>query len=395
MTREEVSNEILNLDKKHLLTILPTGYGKSKIALNYINKINPEKVLIVIPLNTLISNWKQEIAKWGYNYNNIVFSTYRSLHKHIDTWDAVIFDECHHLSERAAESLEYIKAERMIFLSATVKKEILYRLEDIFFDLKVYKIRLREAINNEVLPDPIIILHKLQLGNDKSSFVIHPKVKGTMLQGNIKNYWYLNKIKSNPITITCTQKEHIEWLNSQINYWKNKFFMNNQPYMKNKWLQLCSERLKVLSQFKEKIVKEQLNTTFKNVRTLTFCSSIAQTSFMGEYCLHSNNSKTINDDILESFNSGKINHITACAMLDEGQNLVNCQFGIYTNLSASDRLIIQRLGRLLRHKNPYVYLPYFENTRDEEIINKMTQDINSNNIITYEKFNESKSIATT
>lgn len=32
---------------------------------------------------------------------------------------------------------------------------------------------------------------------------------------------------------------------------------------------------------------------------------------------------------------------------------------------------VQKIGRLLRHKNPYLIVPYFRNTRDEEIVTKM------------------------
>ena len=40
-------------------------------------------------------------------------------------------------------------------------------------------------------------------------------------------------------------------------------------------------------------------------------------------------------------------------------------------------MIKQRLGRLLRHKDPIIIIPYFINTRDEEIVNKMCADYNA------------------
>ena len=155
---------------------------------------------------------------------------------------------------------------------------------------------------------------------------------------------------------------------------------------------MCNQRLKALSTFKEELIKEQLETTLNSYRTLTFCSSIKQTEFISKNCLHSNHDKEKNDEILKKFNSKKINHITSCAMLDEGQNLVDCQLGIYVNISASDRLIIQRLGRLLRHENPYIYIPYFEGTRETEIVSKMLENYNKNKILNYELFELQKSL---
>lgn len=57
-------------------------------------------------------------------------------------------------------------------------------------------------------------------------------------------------------------------------------------------------------------------------------------------------------------------------------NLVNCQVGIYANLNSSNTIVLQRMGRLLRHKNPIIIVPYFVGTREEELINKMLENYN-------------------
>ena len=57
-------------------------------------------------------------------------------------------------------------------------------------------------------------------------------------------------------------------------------------------------------------------------------------------------------------------------------NLVNCQVGIYANLNSSDTIVKQRMGRLLRHKNPVLIVPYFIGTRDEELASKMLENYN-------------------
>jgi superfamily II DNA or RNA helicase len=77
-------------------------------------------------------------------------------------------------------------------------------------------------------------------------------------------------------------------------------------------------------------------------------------------------------------------------MLDEGINLANCRVGIYANLNSSDRIIVQRLGRLLRHPEPIIVIPYYRNTRDEEIVKKMCENYNSELIKTITNINEIK-----
>lgn len=57
-------------------------------------------------------------------------------------------------------------------------------------------------------------------------------------------------------------------------------------------------------------------------------------------------------------------------------NLTNCRVGIYAVLNSSDRMIAQKLGRLLRHSDPVIIIPYYKGTRDEELVNKMLENYN-------------------
>jgi superfamily II DNA or RNA helicase len=65
-------------------------------------------------------------------------------------------------------------------------------------------------------------------------------------------------------------------------------------------------------------------------------------------------------------------------MLDEGVNLTNCRVGVYAVLNSSERMIKQKLGRLLRHKDPIIIIPYFKRTREEEVLKTMLEDYNPN-----------------
>ena len=63
-------------------------------------------------------------------------------------------------------------------------------------------------------------------------------------------------------------------------------------------------------------------------------------------------------------------------MINEGMNLTNCQIGIFNNINASEIISIQRVGRILRHSNPIIVIPYFINTREEELVKKMLENYN-------------------
>ena len=179
--------------------------------------------------------------------------------------------------------------------------------------------------------------------------------------------------KTNPIRIYCTQRQYISDLNSQIEWWKNKYMKTRNEVIKNKWLQLCNKRLIWLSDKKVPHV-DKILALLQSKRTLTFCNSIEQTELLGKYCINSKNKQSI--DNLRLFNEGKISAITACNCLNEGMNLTNCQIGIYNNLNSSDTIVIQRIGRLLRHKDPIIIIPYFKGTREEELVKKMRENFN-------------------
>ena len=164
--------------------------------------------------------------------------------------------------------------------------------------------------------------------------------------------------------------QYYDRLDSDIEFYRKK---SSNPAMKNIWLHKCGERLKWLSDRKTSYVARIIKH-FKDYRTLTFCNGIEQTEALGRNHINSKNKES--NDILERFNNGEINHITACNMLNEGMNLYNCQIGIYANLNSSETIVKQRLGRILRHDNPIIIIPYFKNTRDEELVNKMIQDYN-------------------
>lgn len=71
-------------------------------------------------------------------------------------------------------------------------------------------------------------------------------------------------------------------------------------------------------------------------------------------------------------------------------NLNDCQVGIYASLNSSDTMIKQKLGRLLRHPNPVLIIPYYNNTREEEIIEKMLEDYNPELVTVVESLNQIK-----
>ena len=378
MTREEIHDLALSkVDMtKYMILELITGYGKTKVAIDLINHIcdrvfrndeSPTTILILVAKTVHKQTWKDEIEKWGgIKSDYITIECYESLKNYENScFDVVVADEMQHLSEARIDVLETIHInESFIGLSATIKKD----MRDYFIynhKAEVIKCGLKEAVEDEVLPEPTVYLLPLALDNTRFNY----------------------KIKKFGRTITTTQRGYYNDMSSLIEWYKNKFFNTRSERVKNLWLSTAGKRLKWCAEQKEALVLSLLDK-FKNYKTLTFCSSIEQAERLGKYNITSKNKAS--KENLEMFNLNKIKHITACSILNEGVNLTNCKIGIFCNLNSSEIITRQRCGRLLRHKSPVIIIPYFKNTREEELVQKMIEEYSEKSKIIINNMNDIK-----
>lgn len=387
--REAVKAAILGMSNKNLLIELPTGHGKTAVALELLRERVPEggRVLVAVPKVVLKENFMDEVRKWWSDCPlNFTLVTYRSLHKCAGDWDAAIYDEAHHLTPACRSKVKMINANTSILLSATVPTSLKEALRGLFSDLGCYKRTVKEAIDNGVLPDPQVYLLPLDLDNTVySEVIIKNPGRERVVDCEWKDRWKYMNNKSYTTRIHCTKKQFILDLDGMIDWWKKKYMQTRNQSLKNRWLKLCGDRLKILSNWRTATSADILKK-FKNYRTLTFCNSIEHTEILGKYCVNSKNK--LYQEILDKFNTGRIKHITACNMLDEGVNLANCRIGVYAVLNSSDRLIKQKLGRLLRHEHPVLIVPYYIGTREEELVQTMLLDYNPDLVTVVKDIND-------
>ena len=378
MTREEVNNLALSkIDgTKCLILELITGMGKTKVAIDLMNHIcdrvfrNDEtstNILILVAKTVHKQTWRKEIEKWGgVKSDYITIECYESLKNYENSrFDIVVADEMQHLSDARLDVLQTIHIdEAFIGLSATIKRD----MRDFFihtYKAEVIKCGLREAVEDEVLPEPTVYLLPLTLDE--------------------KNYTF--KLKKFGRDIITTQKGYYEGISSLIEWYKNKYFNSRIERIKKLWPSTAGKRLKWCAEQKEAFVLSLLDK-FKNYKTLTFCSSIEQSERLGKYNITSKNKSSIQN--LDMFNEGKIKHITACNILNEGVNLTNCRIGIFCNLNSSEIVVKQRVGRILRHKYPVIIIPFFNGTREQELVEKMIEEYAEDSIFTIENISDIK-----
>lgn len=395
MTREDIERAgIATMDRNpNVLLELPTGFGKTRLSIILLNHIReregkPLEVLLLVAKRVHKQNWEAELLKWDADKDvHIHMDCYESLKKHKGrSYDVLLMDEVHHVgSDARLECLGTVTFRYMIGLSATVPRN----LKDYFgyhYHVGVISSSLQEAITEDILPEPEIILLPLTLDNREETEVleVNPKIKGPVLTGHYADYW---KYKNQGVhaRLKVTKRQYLMQLNKEIDFYKSNYLKTRREAMKMKWLRLCADRLRFLAECKTPIVARILYRK-RDCRTLTFCNNIDQAEELGTHSIHSRNADA--EGILDRFNAGEINHITAVQMLNEGLNLYNCQYGIFANLNASSTIYKQRFGRLLRHRNPKIIIPYYKGTREEEIKDQMLEGYDPSLIKTFENIEQ-------
>ena len=381
MTREEIYNQcVQKIDKTNCLLLeSATGTGKSKIAIDLINmlcdtvyKDRNVILLLLVAKRVHKQTWKEEFEKWGgIKAHKVIIECYESLHKYRGHYDIVCADEVHHIgSELRLSLLRHLQWGYFLGLSATIPRK-LKQLFKYRYHSEVVSCDIVEAIEDDILPEPQILLYPLILDNRNptETWEINAKVGGRIVYGEIKDIWKLKKQKVHAI-ISCTQKQKLIEYNKLIEWEKNKYMQTRNPAMERSWLFHAGKRLEFLAYCKNQIVSDILRKLDKE-RTITFCKTIEQSEILGKYCIHSQNGNA--DDIYERFNKKEIDHITAVNILNENANLVDCKYAIFANMSSSLVVQCQRQGRALRHQSPVIIIPYYQGTREEEIAKQMTE----------------------
>lgn len=403
MTREEIYNKCLEvfntfkLKRNTLLLELPTGFGKTALSIRLVNRLasikttkptQPIKMLLLVAKIVHKQTWKDEFDKWGGIQADVTIECYESMHKHTsEHYDVIVADEVHHIgSEARLEMLKAMGFTYMIGLSATIPLKLKQYLK-FAYHAQIVSCKLTEAIEHDILPEPQIILFPLQVENTRlcETIEVNPKAPGPIVDDEYKNIWKYKRNKNIHARLRCTQKQKLIEMNSLIDWSKRQYMTRRNKALENTWLFHCGKRLEFLANCKNPIIRLILHH-LKDERTITFCKSIEQCETLGKNCIHSQNSRAT--EIYDNFNKKKINHITAVNILNENANLVDCKYAIFANMSSSDISVPQRIGRSLRHKSPVIIIPYYVNTREQELVEKMLEGFNKEYIKTIKNISE-------
>jgi len=385
-------------DSHRIILKWATGCGKSKMTIDLINHAAKdrlqksglhyicERVLFVVAEKAHIQNWEDEFNKWKLNRANISIDIccYASLKKYKNfSYDIVIFDEGHHcFTEKRMAAIEELKDNLypnayIYLLSATLSSGKEDLITDIFGKFTVSTVTLKDAIEEDILPDPKVYVVEIELDNTKKHQEIQigndPKAPLVKWEDRAK-YIY----KNTPCIIQCTEFQKNLYLTQCVDYWNERYHRSHTEFQKVKAANYGSQRKRFLGELKTGVVRKLIERLPKNNRFVCFCASVAQANAL-DYVntISSKRPAKSNQLIIDKFNNKQIDHIYAVGMITEGMNLTDIQTGIIVQLDGKERLFVQKFGRSLRAEDPITFIFYYKNTQDEKYLKGALENIDA------------------
>lgn len=402
MTKEELQAHIVGevQGKSFIVLRWCTGLGKSKAAIDIQQNSDSKSTLIVVAEKAHIKNWEMEYIKHGKEslLSSTTIICYASLKNYLTPkYELVILDEGHHIATDLRLSyLRDLKMDKLVVLSATLSLESirLIQFNTVMENPYISTFSLQDAIKENIIPRPKVYLIPMTLDDTTQSNEVVDEwgnaSSRVTIMCSMKDRWKYMRNKSLyphvKLISKCTEREKYLWLANSIDYYKSAYMRSRLEYIKNKWLRLGSERKKFLGECKTQIVKEIIDK-ITNKRFICFCASINQAKELGgNNSIHSKRKDSL--EVIDSFNSKKINSLFAVGMLQEGQNLNDIEVGVIIQLDGQERAFVQKFGRSLRADSPIQIITYFKGTRDEEYLNKVLEGIDPEYIQVIENLKE-------
>jgi superfamily II DNA or RNA helicase len=330
------------LRQKRGVVVMPTGSGKTVLAIKAIEEINAP-ACIVVPTLDLVRQWREtleeafEIKIGVYtgekkDVQAITVSTYDSAYlgaAHLgNKFKLLIFDEVHHLpAEGYRQIAEMFASPYRLGLTATYERE--------------------DNLHREI---PRLLGGKI--------FEIHPDE----LAGE-----YLSPYETKKISVELTEEEKQEYLRHYkrfSNYLISRNIKMRRPQDFKKIVMRTgydaeareallarneAERIAYNSQMKIEKIQELLS---KDNRTIIFTRyndmvyEISRRFFIP--CITYRTDSDEREEIFKKFKEGEYAALVSSQVLDEGVDVPEANIGIIVSGTGSNRAYVQRLGRLLR-----------------------------------------------
>jgi len=359
--------------------IAGTGFGKTRVGVYaVVEALNDSELdaIVLVPFEHLKDNFKEEMRKTKQEkyIDRIEFYCYASVKKLLadpKKYCVLICDEIHlGLTDPCFELYNTDKFEKMMFLTATLPEDPLYRVRLESIAPPVYEITIDECVD----------------------------------KGLIAPY----KIKCVALNLTPEEKKRYKLVNANFGYWKGKLgfdaFNMAQAVLANKgkygnemvnaalgFYRAIRQRKTIVDHAKNKIKLSKLYANTNRGRILVFGGDNAFTDSLadaipGSVTYHSKKSKKVREGALEDFKSGKARVLCSTKALNQGLDIPNAQVGLICGLTSKALTMVQRVGRLVRidpsdpNKTGQIVILYVENSQEEKWLRNALTKVDPFNI---------------
>lgn len=319
--------------------ILPTGFGKTRIALTIsqlLTQKNPDfKILVVVPTDNLKNQWLKQLIEWKL-LKNVTVEIINTAIKKVQHFDLLICDEAHrYASDSFSKLFDVIYYKMILCLTGTLER----------LDGKEELIKTHAPVCDAVTRDEAI----------ENGWLADFKNYLVMIDVDLKEYKQWDQVFNQ-----CFSVLNFDF-NLGMKLMKDAVF--RRKYAKQikmeyniltgvvmKWMKAMRKRKEfVLSHPKKIEITKKILNARKDKKSITFCNTIkdAESIKMG-YVLHSKQKKKENEAILEKFAKDSCGVINSSKALNTGTDIPGLSVGIMLANTSSKITKQQSIGRCIR-----------------------------------------------
>lgn len=354
--REEIQNQAASIILQHnfngvLLDICPR-LGKTLCFIKAITNLQNVKILVLVPEIDFKDTWNAELEKWKYT-GTIEIECFASLDKLKNNYyDIVWIDEVHLLSFAKICTLAQMRYHKLIKTLGGMSGSISSKNKK---DLKQY-LKLEVAF----------------------SYSIRQGIK----DGIIADY----RIILCPVKLLKSEQEKYDKVTKEFEDLKEQSLKN--PRLNHIKKLVAGKRARMLYGFKSKInAVKKLVAKQERCMIFTCLTEVAESISDA----HHGSNKKLNN--LELFKQGTINKLAVAKLANAGVTIPNLKIGIIHQLQSNENTAIQRILRMCNLDGgevAYIYVFYYQNTVDEEWVDKALQPFEKEKLIYFKDLKNGK-----
>lgn len=341
--QEEAVEAWLRAGKRGIV-VLPTGTGKTIIAIKIIAQVN-EPTLVVVPTLELLEQWRLELSK-ALNVNVgvvgggsrelsfVTVSTYSSAYLHAeeigDKFKLLVFDEVHHLPSESFRQIALMSAAPYrLGLTATLEREdgkhvdLLDLVGDVVYRKSVYEMKSKHLADFE-----LVRVYVELTDDERGEFEKLYSMYRDFLE---RRNWRLRSLQDFRKLIMASglsreaRRALMAWRDARLLILNS---VSKLDILRDLLRKHQDDRILIFTELNETVRK--ISRTFL-IPEITYKTSPKERA-----------------SVMELFKKGVYRAVVTSRVLEEGVDVPDANVAIVLSGTASRRSFIQRLGRILR-----------------------------------------------